>query len=314
MSNQQVQKQKGKENKTPNNRSIYCNREKLRKQERKNSETAKKRKTAVQENTTIDSSILHKSISETIIQENITNDSEILSEDILNSQLLTDTDRKLLKDFCSEINKLRNSLCSTYNERFPSINIVIEECQRCYMEKNEVKKFSFENNMDPGDVPKELKDLTEVEEMLIAQIFPVVSVYYLYEGQYAYRRNVINFLQDVNEFVTQLPRHPLTVELALCWLKENNRYYKNIVIDDTVLQTLPFDGSVVEQLLQLQNEITEVQNTEDELQNFINDELDSYTNTMFTHNFVPAPAPSLNEQSAINEALTQIQAENNLIS
>ncbi|CAG8781895.1 3675_t:CDS:1, partial [Gigaspora rosea] len=35
---------------------------------------------------------------------------------------------------------------------------------------------------------------------------------------------------------------------------------------------------------------------------------------MFIYNFVPVPAPSLNEQSAINEALTRIQAENNLIS
>ncbi|CAG8806777.1 18699_t:CDS:1, partial [Gigaspora rosea] len=68
------------------------------------------------------------------------------------------------------------------------------------------------------------------------------------------------------------------------------------------------------QLPQLQNEITEVQNTEDELQDFINNESDSYTNTIFMRNFIPAPAPSLNEPSAINKALTRIQAENNLIS
>ena len=30
--------------------------------------------------------------------------------------------------------------------------------------------------MDPGDIPEELQGLTEIEEMLIAQIFPIVSV------------------------------------------------------------------------------------------------------------------------------------------
>jgi hypothetical protein len=31
-----------------------------------------------------------------------------------------------------------------------------------------VKKFSAENNMDLGDVPEELKGLTEIKKMLIA--------------------------------------------------------------------------------------------------------------------------------------------------
>src|SRR2546421_648113 len=35
--------------------------------------------------------------------------------------------------------------------------------------------------------------------MLIAQCFPIVSVYYLRGGQYAYRGNVISFPQDVGD-------------------------------------------------------------------------------------------------------------------
>ncbi|CAG8814462.1 29587_t:CDS:2 [Gigaspora margarita] len=56
-----------------------------------------------------------------------------------------------------------------------------------------LKKFRDEMNNYPSDVPDELKGLTEIEEMLIAQICLIVSVYYLYEGQYGYRENVINF-------------------------------------------------------------------------------------------------------------------------
>ena len=33
--------------------------------------------------------------------------------------------------------------------------------------------------MNPGKVPEELEDLTEIEEMLISQVFPVMSVYRL---------------------------------------------------------------------------------------------------------------------------------------
>ena len=56
------------------------------------------------------------------------------------------------------------------------------EYRRCYTEKNEVKKFLARNNMDPGEVPEELRGLTQIEEMLIAQIFPIISIYCLHAG------------------------------------------------------------------------------------------------------------------------------------
>ncbi|CAG8830479.1 21829_t:CDS:1, partial [Gigaspora margarita] len=68
------------------------------------------------------------------------------------------------------------------------------EYHRCYNEKTLSKKFLFDNNMDPGEVPEELQGLTEIEEMLIAQVFSVIVVYRLREGQYGYRGNIINFL------------------------------------------------------------------------------------------------------------------------
>ena len=38
------------------------------------------------------------------------------------------------------------------------------------------KKFSADNNMIPSQVPKELQGLTQLEEMLIARVFSVISV------------------------------------------------------------------------------------------------------------------------------------------
>ena len=47
--------------------------------------------------------------------------------------------------------------------------------------------------MDLGEIPNELQDFTEVEKMLIAQVFPVMLIYRLREEQYGYYRNIINF-------------------------------------------------------------------------------------------------------------------------
>src|SRR5439155_8558746 len=35
---------------------------------------------------------------------------------------------------------------------------------------------------------------------------------------------------------------------ALCWLKENNRYYEDIIIDDEILRSLLVNGSIDDQL------------------------------------------------------------------
>ncbi|CAG8808768.1 20338_t:CDS:2, partial [Gigaspora rosea] len=147
--------------------------------------------------------------------------------------------------------------CPTCKE-FPSITLVVGECRRCYNKKTLPKKFSFDNNMDPGEVPEELQELTEIEEMLIAQVFSVVVVYRLH----------------VEEFTTRLPWHPSSLNmLIICqqsdkdpiafrdfkirrnkvahilhWLKVNNNYYSEITINNENLQSLPEDGFIDDQL------------------------------------------------------------------
>ncbi|PKC51700.1 hypothetical protein RhiirA1_483178 [Rhizophagus irregularis] len=110
--------------------------------------------------------------------------------------VLGEFERNLLKKFYNKVNKFKHLLCTTCNESFPSIVIIRGECRRCHKEK-QPKKFSKDNNMDPGKVPDELRDLTEIEKMLVAQVFPVMSVYRLRGSQHGYRGNVINFPQNV---------------------------------------------------------------------------------------------------------------------
>ena len=47
--------------------------------------------------------------------------------------------------------------------------------------------------MDPGEVSNKFQDLIKIEKILIAWIFPIMSVYKLRKGQHRYYENVINF-------------------------------------------------------------------------------------------------------------------------
>ncbi|KAK3916400.1 ATP-dependent DNA helicase [Frankliniella fusca] len=130
-------------------------------------------------------------------------------------------------------------------------------------------RFRSENNMDPGSVPVELKDLSFVEEQLISQVHPVIALFKLKGIQYGYSGNVINFCQDVNSFTKQLPMKLkdlpsiLTVKFdnkvsnahyfrvraekvvnALKWLKANNPWYADIEINEENVQLLPEDDNV----------------------------------------------------------------------
>ncbi|CAG8606715.1 20363_t:CDS:2 [Rhizophagus irregularis] len=220
-------------------------------------------------------------------------------------QPLSESDCELLQKFRDKMNKLEHKICPVYNERFPSINLILGMCRRCYGNKNEIKKFSRANNMDPGDVPEELKNLTKIEEMLIAG-------------------NVINFPQDIGEFVFRLPRHPSTLDTlivcrssaesstsfrdftvrrdkvrkALCWLKRNNQYYADIIIDDNVLRTLPDEGSIDDLLPQVRDAENRLHHIDYEPRDA--DHLDE---------LYFSPFPLRNENHVIDDALARMQSE-----
>lgn len=120
--------------------------------------------------------------------------------------------------------------------------------------------------MDPGEVPACLEGLTQIEEMLIARCCPIMTVYRKHGGQRGYTGHVLNLPQDIQQFLNKLP--PPINELpilqisrqgannteatfrvrrdkimqALLWLKTNNKYYHNIVIDMNNISCLPTNG------------------------------------------------------------------------
>ena len=78
--------------------------------------------------------------------------------------------------------KLRISLCQCCHEAWPLYIKTKKKkepfsCTLSLRDKNDTKKFSIENSLLPSAVPVELENLTQIEKMLLARVFPVMSVY-----------------------------------------------------------------------------------------------------------------------------------------
>ena len=113
--------------------------------------------------------------------------------------------------------------------------------------------------------------MSDAEQMLIARLAPTVHVHMLKHGGIAskIKGHCIAFPRAVQEPATILPRLPAEVDIirlrrqgrddthkdfrvrryrvheALCWLKNNNPAYSDIVIDVARIHNLPEDGELL---------------------------------------------------------------------
>ena len=150
-------------------------------------------------------------------------------------------------------------------------------CVRCSSDKHEIKMFSSENSMDPGDVPSELSDMSIVEQQLICRLSPAIHVHMLVHGGVAANGHCVTFPQHVNEPAKILPKLPSDIDVirvtrqgknnkskdfrcrrfkvqhALEWLKNNNPAYSDIIISQENLSLLPMDEQINLQSLHVNN-------------------------------------------------------------
>ncbi|CAB4407286.1 unnamed protein product [Rhizophagus irregularis] len=213
---------------------------------------------------------------------------------------LSEEEISMLQDFRLKMDNINYNLCIVCQERIPLLTLVKGTCKRCYYEKNiggTPKKFSEGNNMHPGEVPNELKGLSEIEEMLISQVFTVMTVYRLRGGQNGYRghRQSSNNPTVFRDFTVRRRK----VCKALLWLKENNPYYNDIIIDTNLLETLPENDSIFNMLPQLQD---------DELGEDDGDNIEDGEDV--SRMFVPSMPPTQREGEAINTTLDRMQNDN----
>jgi signal recognition particle subunit SEC65 len=149
-----------------------------------------------------------------------------------------------------------------------SMSSTNDVCKRCFRDREPIKMFSSENNMDPGNTPQELMDLTMVEQQLISKISPCINVHMLKHGGIASSGHCVTFPQEVNEPGQIFPRLPQEIQIirvrkqgknntskefrvrrfkvqhALVWLKSNNPAFSDIIISQERLEALPTDGEI----------------------------------------------------------------------
>ena len=102
-----------------------------------------------------------------------------------------------MREFHKKQNQWENRICTTCHEVWPARTGDSATCTRCKRDTNEVKRYSRDNDMWPGEVPECLRDLTQIEEMLIARACPIMSVYRKHGGQRGYKGHVLNLPQDI---------------------------------------------------------------------------------------------------------------------
>ena len=72
--------------------------------------------------------------------------------------------------------------------------------------------------------------LRQIEEMLIARVFPVMSVYTKPGGQRAYRGHCINFPQEVQQLFYTLPRQPKELPVIIVTVDGKNDMSKDLIV------------------------------------------------------------------------------------
>ena len=122
--------------------------------------------------------------------------------------------------------------------------------------------------MIPSEVPVELQNLSQCEEMLICRAFPLMQIYYKSSGNLSYKGHIITLPHNVQKIADILPNKPNDLPLlsftvkgkgenkksfkvrrekvlnALKWLIANNPSYKDVVLDELRINSLPEGGKI----------------------------------------------------------------------
>ena len=147
---------------------------------------------------------------------------------------------------------------------------VVSQCTVCFeawlLKSKPKASYLCSRSLIPSSVPLELKDLTQIEEMLIARTLLIMRVYIKPGGQRGYSGHCINLPQNVTELATSLPRYPKDVAViivkvkgrdntfkdmtvqkqkvhdVLVWLVNNNPQYSELLVNEDALNILPEFG------------------------------------------------------------------------
>ncbi|KAF7371836.1 hypothetical protein MVEN_00040400 [Mycena venus] len=91
-------------------------------------------------------------------------------------------------------------------------------CTRCFNDKRDTRLWSDGNKVNP--MPEDLRpgcvrNLTDMEEMLIARVKPIMQVRWTRGHQLCYKDHIVNLPQDISPIAQTLPRLPENIDMVI---------------------------------------------------------------------------------------------------
>src|SRR5271154_219177 len=104
-----------------------------------------------------------------------------------------------IQNFNKAMEQVKMESCIRCKERWFCMDLKNDVCHRCFnRDKGNKTPFlmSADNEMDPGEVPAHLPELTQVEEMIIARSHVQMMVHRYRGHQYHYSGHCVSFMQN----------------------------------------------------------------------------------------------------------------------
>ncbi len=105
-------------------------------------------------------------------------------------------------------------------------------CRRCHFDKSNIKMFSNENNMNPGQVLVQLQNLSVVEQQLMCRLSPCINVHMLSHGGVGSSGHCVSFSQEVDEPAQIFPLLPEEINVIKMRKKRRNNTSKEFTFPE----------------------------------------------------------------------------------
>ncbi|KAF6820018.1 hypothetical protein CSOJ01_01086 [Colletotrichum sojae] len=171
----------------------------------------------------------------------------------LNAEALTPQDQELISSFYRKLDQDELQTCLRYSQRWFDLNInddgVCKTCRNADGD-NPVFLFGAANNMDFGDVPAHLPQLTYIEEILISRVHCAVDLCQDVDVVLIRPRNADNNPGLRRQFRSRFTVRKSVIRTWLQHLLAHHPGYADVDVSDRNIDSLPENGDVTDSLPQ----------------------------------------------------------------
>ncbi|KAJ7934777.1 hypothetical protein B0H13DRAFT_1507528, partial [Mycena leptocephala] len=95
----------------------------------------------------------------------------------MDASAVSPEDKILMDNVREKLMQIKTETCDLCDETWFDLDVENGKCKKCRMSGDKGRKFLDINNMNPGLVPNHLPPLRQMEEIMIAPVHTLVSLY-----------------------------------------------------------------------------------------------------------------------------------------